>query len=71
MFRKIKTILQMNKVVLLIITLVDLLMIGIVYLTEGTIEKELLIGLFIFFSLFILRILSNQIFISNGNNKKN
>ncbi|RBA28886.1 hypothetical protein [Flavobacterium tibetense] len=61
----------MNKVVLLIITLVDLLMIGIVYLTEGTIEKELLIGLFIFFSLFILRILSNQIFISNGNNKKN
>ena len=61
----------MNKVVLLIITLVDLLMIGIVYLTEGTIEKELLIGLFIFFSLFILRILSNKIFISNGNNKKN
>jgi hypothetical protein len=61
----------MNKVVILIITLVDLLMIGIVYLTEGTIEKELLIGLFIFFSLFILRILSNQIFISNGNNKKN
>jgi hypothetical protein len=61
----------MNKLVLLLITLVDLLIMGIVYLANGTIEKELLIGLFIFFSLFILRILSNQIFISNGNNKKN
>jgi hypothetical protein len=61
----------MNKVVLLIITLVDLLIMGIVYLANGTIEKELLIGLLIFFLLFTLRILSNQILITYGNNKKN
>ena len=61
----------MNKLVLLIITLVDLLIMGIVYLANGTIEKELLIGLLIFFLLFTLRILSNQILITNGNNKKN
>ena len=71
MLRKIKTAPQMNKLVLLIITLVDLLIMGIVYLANGTIEKELLIGLLIFFLLFTLRILSNQILITYGNNKKN
>lgn len=61
----------MNKFLLILITLVDALVIAAVLLLKGTISSELLIGLLIFSLLFTLRILSNQIFITYGNNKKN
>lgn len=61
----------MNKYLLILIALIDALVIATVLLLKGTLSNELLIGLLIFASLFTLRLISNQIIITNGNNKKN
>lgn len=60
-----------NLLILLLITLVDVLIIGMYFLINDTVSTELLIGLLIFALLFTLRFISNQIIISNGNHKKN
>ncbi|MCU0351423.1 MAG: hypothetical protein MUF43_11460 [Flavobacterium sp.] len=60
-----------NLLILLLITLVDVLIIGMYFLINDTVSTELLIGLLIFALLFTLRFISNQIIITNGNHKKN
>jgi len=59
-----------NLLILLLITLVDVLIIGMYFLINDTVSTELLIGLLIFALLFTLRFISNQIIITNGNHKK-
>jgi hypothetical protein len=60
-----------NLLILLLITLVDVLIIGMYFLINDTVSTELLIGILIFALLFTLRFISNQIIITNGNHKKN
>jgi len=57
--------------ILALITIIDLVVIGLFFTSSDKIATELLIGVLIFALLFTLRILSNQIIITNGNNKKN
>jgi len=59
-----------NLLILLLITLVDVLIIGMYFLINDTVSTELLIGILIFALLFTLRFISNQIIITNGNHKK-
>ena len=60
-----------NLFLLLLITFVDLFIIGLFFFINDKVSTELLIGLLIFALLFTLRFISNQIIITNGNNKKN
>ena len=68
---KIECNMKTNLLILLLITLVDVLIIGMYFLINDTVSTELLIGILIFALLFTLRFISNQIIITNGNHKKN